>query len=362
MSEVLVLGGGLAGAGAASLLAGKGMRVRVLEREHGPHDKICGEFLSIEARRDLERIGLDVVKLGAMPIDRVRLVLGEKEAEAPLPFTALGLSRRILDEALLELAAERGARIERGVRVNRIAGRTVSTNQGDCDAQRILLATGKHDVRGARRSETGQTGKYVGFKMHWRIDPRTDSQLSRTIELVVFEGGYAGIQLVAPETMNLCLIVQRDRFSISGGNWDALVASLEREAGLARRLEDAKPLFAKPLTVADLPYGYVCQPDGSGEEAVYRLGDQAAMTASLTGDGMAIALRSAIVASECLAQDAPPSAYHRHIAKEVTRQVRRAMMLQRVAEIPALVKFAMPFLRRSPRLLGGAAAATRLPA
>ena len=56
--DVAVAGGGLAGAAAASRLALAGRRVVLFERERGPHDKVCGEFLSGEAAAELTALGL----------------------------------------------------------------------------------------------------------------------------------------------------------------------------------------------------------------------------------------------------------------------------------------------------------------
>ena len=55
LTPVLVVGGGLAGAAAASILAEAGRPVTVLERDRAPAHKICGEFLSGEALADLAR-------------------------------------------------------------------------------------------------------------------------------------------------------------------------------------------------------------------------------------------------------------------------------------------------------------------
>jgi len=357
VNETLVLGGGLAGAGAASLLAAAGRPVRLLEREPGPHHKVCGEFLSVEAQRDLERIGLDIARLGPVPIGGVRLVSGEREAESALPFTALGLSRKLLDEALLDHAATLGAQIERGVRITQVNDGRVATSHGDSLSDTILLATGKHDVRGASHKAPRGGDGYVGFKMHYRAGARTRRELAGMIELVVFKGGYAGMQLVATDVMNLCLIVRRARLA-DAGDWERLLLALMDEPGMRRRLEDAEALFDKPLAISGLPYGHVCK-DADG---LYRLGDQAAMTASLTGDGMAIALRSAVAASEAVLSGTPPELFQRHFSKEVTGQISRAMLLQRAAEAPPLLALALPILKLWPRLLGHAAAMTRLPA
>ena len=72
----MVAGGGLAGAAAAARLAMAGRRVLLLERTRGPHDKVCGEFLSGEAAAELTALGLPPAGLGAAPIAAVRLVAG----------------------------------------------------------------------------------------------------------------------------------------------------------------------------------------------------------------------------------------------------------------------------------------------
>lgn len=361
VSEALVLGGGLAGGAAALLLARSGLPVRLIERDPEPRDKICGEFLSIEAQRDLDRLGIDIAGLGAVAIDRVRLSAGRREVESSLPFVARGVNRKLLDEALLQAAKAAGAQILRGTRIAAIAGREIATSAGTSRADRILLATGKHDVRGARRAEPATRGGYVGFKLHWRPSPGTRHGMAGAIELVLFEGGYAGLQLVADDVLNLCLIVRQSRLAEAGGRWENLLADLMREPGLARRLTDAQPLFAQPLTIANLPYGYVCAPDPSAPEHLYRLGDQAAMTASLTGDGMAVALRSAHLAAVSVEAGESARAYHARLHRLVAGQVRRAMLLQRTTETPLAMQAGFALLRLWPRLLSTLADATRIP-
>ena len=66
---VLVIGGGLAGAGLAVTLASAGRAVTLVERETQPHHKVCGEFVSAEAMLYLRDLGLDLESLGAVRID-----------------------------------------------------------------------------------------------------------------------------------------------------------------------------------------------------------------------------------------------------------------------------------------------------
>jgi menaquinone-9 beta-reductase len=93
IEPIVVAGGGLAGAAASYLLARAGRRVIVLEREVGPVDKICGEFIGRGAQLYLARLGIDVAALGAHAITQLRLVRGASLVEATLPFPGFGLSR-----------------------------------------------------------------------------------------------------------------------------------------------------------------------------------------------------------------------------------------------------------------------------
>ena len=359
VSEVLVIGGGLAGGAAALRLAHAGLRVRVLERETGPHDKVCGEFLSIEAQRDLLALGINPAWLGGVTIDRVRLVARGREFEARLPFEAMGLSRRVLDEVLLEAAADAGAAIERGVRVSGIDQGVVRTSAGPRVGQSVLLATGKHDLRGlSRRAASRRRDDYVGFKMHWRIPACKAHRFTGLIELLVFAGGYAGLQLVAPTIANMCLIVRRDRFAVLGGSWDGLLAELLRDPAFAARLGEAEPLGGRPQSIANLPYGFIFSGEDGG---LFRLGDQAAMTGSLSGDGMAAALHSARLVAECIIAGGGAGDHHARLRASTTRQVRRAMLLQHATQSPLAMRLGMAAFRARPDLLGTIAGATRLP-
>src|SRR3712207_4437501 len=112
--EIVVAGGGLAGAAAACLLAQAGRSPLLIERETAPRHKVCGEFLSIEAQAYLAHLGIGLDELGASRIASVRLIHGRTMAEADLPFEARGISRKVLDEILLDRAASCGARLLRG--------------------------------------------------------------------------------------------------------------------------------------------------------------------------------------------------------------------------------------------------------
>jgi flavin-dependent dehydrogenase len=359
LRDVLVVGGGLAGSAAACLLARAGKDVLLLERETGSHHKVCGEFLSVEAVAHLRQLGVDPLALGGVPIETIRLISGGIEAEAPLPFGAVGLSRYVLDEALIAGAAAAGAQVERGVRVLELDGRTARTNQGNHEAAQLLLATGKLPVREKGVESPGRAADgFVGFKMHYRLAPQAAHRLSGTITLALFDGGYAGLQMVEAGRANLCLVVRRTLLADIGGDWNALRSWLDGNKALRSLLADAEPLFERPLTIANLAYGM--PPRRVDDRPVLPLGDQWGMTASLTGDGMSIALRSAFLAARCILAGQGPETYRRRLHAEARTQILRAMMLQKMLDRPLLRQTGCGFVRLFPAALSYAARATRL--
>lgn len=357
MSGLVIVGGGLAGAAAAARLAQGGERPLLLERSAGAHDKICGEFLSTEAQAHLSAIGFDLARLGGAPIDRLRLVAGTRCIATRLPFRGLGVTRRVLDEALLDHAVAAGATVERGVAVRQIDGTTLETGAGTIDAGRLLLATGKHDVRGAKRDTTGTIDGLIGFKQYFRVSGRTAAALQHHIDVVLFDGGYAGLQLVEGGIANLCLLVSRERYA-AAGDWPALLAELLREPHLRARLGDAQPMLDRPLTISGVPYGFVHR----GDDALYRLGDQAGVIPSFSGDGMSIALHSAAVAARAVLEGADAAAYHRRLRADIAAQIGRATWLQRLGWSRAGRAVLLAGLTLAPSSMARAAAWTRVSA
>ncbi|WP_374273801.1 NAD(P)/FAD-dependent oxidoreductase [Brevundimonas sp.] len=327
---VAVVGGGLAGASAAVRLATAGRAVVLFERTTGPHDKVCGEFLSFEAIEALREIGLEPLALGAVPIDRVTVCVGGRRTTSALPFEALSLSRRVLDEAVLELAERSGVEIRRGERVRTLTpcarGWTLAAGAATLTASDVFLATGKHEVRGHGRPPGGHDD-LIGLKLHLAPSASQRDAMAGEVSLHLFEGGYAGLEPIEGDLANLCLVVRQARFAALGFSWPRLVDSLARTCPfLAPVLVSSKAGTAKPLAIAAIPYGHV---QSAAEPGLWRLGDQAAVIPSFAGEGMAIALHSGRLAAGRLLSGASSDIYQRDLAADVGRRVRGATWLSR---------------------------------
>lgn len=362
MSGTLVIGGGPAGATAAWALARGGHDVRLVERDAAPRDRICGEFVSVEAQAVLRLMGVDPAALGAPAIDRLRLVHDRQVAETALPFCAYGLTRRTMDAAMLAAAAGVGAGIERGVTVRAIEGATVELVDGPATPEHLVLATGKHDLRGAKRVSRGTVTDLVGFKSYFELTPLMRDGLTGYIEVLLFDGGYAGLQLVEGGRANLCLLVTRDRFA-HAGSWPALLDSLQVACGhLADRLAGARELLDRPLTIAGVPYGFRHRPTAIDPPSLYRVGDQCAVIPSFSGDGMAIAMHSGLAAAAAIAGGEDARRYHAQRRAEFGGQIRLAQALYRLGRPPALQPWLVAAARTWPGLAARLAAWTRVPA
>lgn len=362
-ADVLVAGGGLAGAAAASWLARGGRSVRLLERERDPQHRICGEFLSWEAQAALADLGIDLAALGAVPIRRVRLVARTRVVTAPLGFTGRSVTRRSLDAALLARAAAAGVEVVRGCQVRAIEpDGTLVTGMGAMAAPVTVVATGKHALRGAFRAHAGTLDHQLGFKTYLRLQPAMREALADHVELILFEGGYAGLQLVERQMANLCLLVSAERFRACGGRFDQLVASLCAETPhLAARLGSAVPLLDRPLAISRVPYGFLWRPGPGAPETRLPVGDQATVIPSFTGDGMGLALHGARLAARAILAGEGASAYAVALARDAAPAIARATRLQTlVGEGPARQARLVTLARLVPGLLTLSARLTRL--
>lgn len=363
----LVLGGGLAGAAAAIWLARAGHRVTLWERARTPQHKICGEFLSWEAQAYLKDLGLDLAALGAVPITRVRLVTAARIAAGPLGFTARSLTRRTLDAALLDRAEAAGVTVGRGVTAADVsADGTVRAGQQAVRPERLLLATGKHNLRGTERRDPDPRlaraeGNELGFKSYFRLAPAARAALAGHVELYLFQGGYAGLQLVERDAANLCFLVDAARYQRCGGDFAALLADLGAELpALAERLAGAVPLLDRPLAISAVPYGFLHRPGRTGGGTLYRLGDQAVVIPSFTGEGMSLALHSARLAARAIVAGESADIHARRFARDAAGPLWRALRMQELAE-RGWGEHAARLGRVVPALFGLGAGATRLP-
>jgi flavin-dependent dehydrogenase len=218
----------------------------------------------------------------------------------------------------------------------------------EMSADAIFLATGKHELRGAVRPVGGRA---LSVGLRTAIAPQSD--LAGTIELHLYNGGYAGLLVQEDGAANLCLSVGQAR--MAHGREVFLTELLQEAPLLAERLGGTIPVAWE--AIAGVPYGWRIKEAVPG---LFRIGDQAAVIASLAGDGIAVALASgAAAAHACLHDDDGAAGYQRAFGAQTKRPIAIAETLRHMAEAPVRRRLMMG-LARAPGLAKLAARMTRV--
>ncbi|MBS0269029.1 MAG: FAD-dependent monooxygenase [Proteobacteria bacterium] len=358
-ADAIAVGGGLAGSAFALELARHGVSAMIFERMRGPHHKVCGEFLSDRAQALLRYIGIDVASLGGSPVKTLCLASGAARASAQLPFEAVGISRLLLDESLLQAAERAGAKIYRATSVERLeacGGRVrVQTAGAVFECRAAALASGKHNMRGLPRPDAPM----VGFKMHLRPAEATRAALMGVVHLIAFTGGYLGLCMIENGTLSMAWIVSADVLQSIGTSWSAQSAYFARQSPFFEELTNgATPAWEKPLAVAGLPYGFMRS--ATIAETIYPVGDQLAVIPSFSGDGTALALASGIAAAHAVLKGENASGFQRRMLATYKPQFRRALILDRVIADARLRRAGIVGARLFPSMVTMLVSATRL--
>lgn len=356
--NALIVGGGPAGAALGALLAQAGRSVEIIEKTPAAHDTLCGEFLSDEAIQYLHALGLEPTALGATAIHSVRLAGRELLGQCALPFTGMSLTRRVLDEALLVRARKAGANVTRGARVEslrRERGEWVARlSNGEVRlAASAFLATGKHDLHGWARP-SGKQNDLVAFKMYFRLTPGNAAEIANRVELILFAGGYAGLLSLPGGIMNLCLLTRQSDLQRHGCRWLQILDHVQ-SAYFASYMEGATTLLEKPMALSSIPYGYL---RSRAQDGLWRLGDQAAVIPSFSGDGISIALHSAHLAARYFLQGRCADEFQRRLSVQLQRPLKAATMISRLMVAFPGVAAAV---RIRPQVLAAITQRTRIP-
>jgi flavin-dependent dehydrogenase len=308
--DVIVVGGGPAGALAAHELARTGASTLLVERARMPRAKVCGGCLDAEALSALAACGLGGLpaRLGAVPLHTAEIRAGGRPPGKPLrvPLHGAGLQRATLDAALLEAAQAAGARVLTGVEA-----RLDPADAAD-DARRVLLgADGAQRVERARLvlAADGLAGRLLDGRPAPSarrallgagvVLPDAGAEFpAGVVSMACGPGGYAGATRV--DGGRLCVAAALDARAVrAAGGLGAAVHTIFSAAGHAPPPGLAQAAFrATPALTR--------RARRLGARRVLALGDAAGFVEPFTGQGMAwafLAARTVVPTAHAAVQD-----------------------------------------------------------
>ncbi|MDZ4715584.1 MAG: NAD(P)/FAD-dependent oxidoreductase [Cytophagales bacterium] len=308
--RVVIVGGGLAGLVAAAHLAQQGVACRLVEKRTYPFHRVCGEYISNEVIPYLDSLGLFPAHLSPTRISRLQLTsTNGRSASLPLDLGGFGVSRYQFDFYLLRRAQELGVTCSTGTEVSAVSYDadmfTVTTNHETLEADVVIGCFGKRSKldKVLDRSFMHQHSPYVGVKYHIRL-PGFPADL---IALHNFKDGYCGISRVEDDTVNLCYLTHRKNVKASGNIRTMEESTLYRNPFIREIFTAAEFLFEKPETINEISF----DSKAPVEKHILMAGDAAGMITPLCGNGMAIAIHSAKLVSECVLSFCRDASYTR---------------------------------------------------
>lgn len=354
--DAIVVGAGVAGCSAAIRLCQQGLEVLLIERESKPKHKVCGEFLSFECEELLSEVGVHLDDLGAAEISKLVLYQKNKQSKQSLPFVGRGISRKKLDHELQKVFVAQSGQLLLGKKVKEIRKKNGSfvvkcSDQKEFFTRSVFWATGKHDVSSVHRRSGND--HWVGMKRHLRLPKEIADSFEEKIEMHFFDGGYGGLSKVENGDLNFCFLLKKEKVKELKNDWQNILSHMsEGNPRLQEVFLQGEWLWAKPLAIAPIPYGYI----NEGSKDYFFIGDQMAVIPSITGDGMAMALVSAKEAVNSLTSGGRFSvelvrSYNLNMREKFLTQVRYGQWIQSFSQYSFFIRPALFMLDYFPRLV-----------
>jgi 2-polyprenyl-6-methoxyphenol hydroxylase-like FAD-dependent oxidoreductase len=395
-ADALVIGAGPAGAATAILLRLSGWNVILVEKSTYPRQKVCGECLSAGSLALLDQLGVGAAvrdRAGA-ELHQVGWMSGNSSLIARLPPCTDGpyqygraLGRDQLDAILVRRAIELGVILIQPGKVRSVRG---GLGNFECDI--ILNAQGSAESGRLHESVTRRVPIVIDAHGSWEKGPEDGTRLTSVmpsrgsdlfgfkasfvnatlpqglLPVLSFRGGYGGLVMAEDRRLTLAGCIRRDTLAGWRSHLPGTSAGAAFELYLRASCRGVRETLAGALrsgswfSVGPLrPQIRLRKPD-----RLFFVGNAAGETHPLIGEGMSMALQSAVLLAGYLRAQ-PARAIDATRALEIHRayrsawcnafalRLRLAAIYAHVAMRPVLSVAVTRLLRNCPQLLTAAA-------
>ena len=296
-TDVVIVGGGLAGLASGIHLSKKGISVMIIEKEQYPRHKVCGEYISSEILPYLKWLDADLSQFSNIRINKFGFTtVSGKSHVSKLPLGGIGISRYTLDNLLFTIATASGCTFVFDTVKNVTFSNdtfTIDTTSDNYTAKTVLGAYGKRSGLDQALSRGFITKKspWLAVKTHYKGNFPDDM-----VSLYNFPGGYCGVSKVEDGSINICYLADYKTFKRYKNIEDYQQNILGQNPELKALLNNSEIIFKKPLTISQISF----KAKKTVENHILMIGDTAGLIHPLCGNGMAMAIHSAKIASELL--------------------------------------------------------------
>ena len=376
-ADVIVVGGGPAGAATAWWLARAGVNVVVLDKARFPRPKPCSEYMSPQASRLLEEMGVlaDVEGAGAAQLagmivrapngKMIRGVFAGEHRWRGHRDRGLALQRTLLDPILLNAARRAGARVIEGARVQdvtvdragRVSGVKLITPDGRDTTMAARLTIGADGLRSvvARRLELTRMSRFprrIAMVTHYA----GIAGIGDLGEMHVERDGYLGLASVGNGLTNVAVVIPAARAGELSAGTEAF---LGRWIASRPQLRDRFAMATRAMPVRTTG-PFASRSRRSWAPGAALVGDAADFFDPFTGEGIYAALRggellapyavAALAATSPLGERTALEAYDRARRHEFAGKWLVERMIGTAVAFPALLDRAAGVLARRPAM------------
>jgi 2-polyprenyl-6-methoxyphenol hydroxylase-like FAD-dependent oxidoreductase len=274
-----IVGGGVGGLALGIRLRQLGIETRISEAGHYPRHRVCGEFISGRGIELIKELGLfeSFAASGGKMANTMKF-FGARNMSPLLqmPQAAFCISRFAMDQIMSFKFESMGGQLS--------TGRRVALNNKPEEG--TVLATG-------RRPKMDKLGSWTGYKFHLR-----GMKLDADLEMHYNDYGYLGMCAVENDCVNVCGLIKSKmaRGLAWRSNWQGFLRS-----NLHSKKHGA-------LKETDIVTDSICCVSGVSysafqlreNDAFPTVGDHMSTIPPLTGNGMSLAIESALLVAESI--------------------------------------------------------------